>query len=176
MLYAGKSFTLVMSSKASSRSNWFLVDFKTSWSKIRQWESEGKTHSGSVSNTERERETGSYIKLHIRCTLCEPLSIQHAKSYAVEVIKCFFIFPKQFQEPNSRFRRWQDWKNRQAALIPRSIISCSQKIVHKLPDCKSSICINMNDILTPATAKGYSQWALLPSVLCNRVWNEFCIK
>lgn len=43
------------------------------------------------------------------------------------------------------------------------------------PDCRSNICVNINEIFTPATAKGYSQSDLLPSCLSNNSRNNSCV-
>ncbi|KAL8136519.1 hypothetical protein V2J09_002520 [Rumex salicifolius] len=41
-------------------------------------------------------------------------------------------------------------------------------------DWRSNICANTKEILTPATANGYSHSALDPSVLWSNLWNDAC--
>jgi len=43
-----------------------------------------------------------------------------------------------------------------------------------LLDCRSSICMIMNVMFTPATANGYSHVALLPHCFFSSLWNEAC--
>lgn len=53
--------------------------------------------------------------------------------------------------------------------------SCKRGFVNGiLLDWRSNIWINMNEILIPATAKGYSQSDLCPCTLFRSIWKDFC--
>lgn len=130
-----------------------------------------------------------YIEFHVRSSSSKPLCIHHLESYTVEIIECHFVFFQKSQESYPGYCWWFTWIETQTHLTVWNNRSVSRAkkgkgneawsvfswfLEHFLPDWRSNICASMNEILMPATAKGYSHSALVPSCLCNNLWNDSC--
>lgn len=143
----------------------------------------------------------THVEFHVGRVLVQPLLVHYRKGHAVKQIKGPFVF-WIFQNLAKNQLTRESWSNHNhilpesickktdrtkvlgfAAHTARiktrfaftnwgKTFMESEWVSGHSQASKSSICMIMKVMLTPATANGYSQAALLPPCFFNRCWNE----